>query len=79
LIESESIYVNGELDGKKNYYYENTAIRQSENYYKGKLDSWLKLYYPNGKLKSEEYYREGEMIRKKEYNSNGDLVSTFGY
>jgi len=71
--------VNGEINGMKKIYYENTAIKQAENYLSGKLDSWQKKYYPNGRLKSEEFYNEGKVIRGKEYNSDGELVSTFGY
>ena len=79
LVNSEVNYDMGEIRGKKNSFYDNGAFKQVENYYNGKLDSWRRVYYANGLLKKEEYYKDGKLIRSKDYNEDGFLVSTSGY
>jgi len=71
--------MNGEIEGKKNSYYDNGAFQKVENYYKGKLDSYVRIYYPNGFIQREEYYKDGKLLRSKDFNKEGYLVSTFGY
>ncbi len=79
MVESEAVYELGKIKGKKNYYFQNGAFRRTENYYNGKLDSWAREYFFNGVLKKEEYYFEGEKQREREYDQNGDMISSFGY
>ena len=79
FVKSEMNYNKGELNGKRNSYYENGAIQKIENYIYGKLDSWARSYYPSSVLQKEEYYQDGKLVRSKDYNEEGILVSTSGY
>ena len=54
-------------------------FQKVENYYNGKLDSYVRIYYPNGFIQREEYYKEGKLLRSKDFNQEGYMVSTFGY
>jgi antitoxin component YwqK of YwqJK toxin-antitoxin module len=69
----------GEIIGKKHTYYENGAFKKVESYYNGKLDSFARSYYPNGNVQREEYYKDGKLLRSKDFNEDGFLVSSSGY
>ncbi len=79
LIKSDAYIIDGELQGKKSYYYKNTALQKEENYLNGKLNGWVRNYFENGKIQKEEYFNDGKIEKSKEYNKDGLLVSTYGY
>ncbi|CAA0172843.1 conserved exported hypothetical protein [Tenacibaculum maritimum] len=55
-------YQNGELEGKRDVYYETGELKETGKYTNGKRDGVWKTYYKNGKIKKKGKYRNGEKI-----------------
>jgi antitoxin component YwqK of YwqJK toxin-antitoxin module len=60
LIE-EATYINGQLDGKQNFYYQNGKLEITQTYLHGRLNGKYQKFYENGKVSIEQDYVNGVM------------------
>jgi antitoxin component YwqK of YwqJK toxin-antitoxin module len=70
---------NGKITGAKVFYYKDGSVYREENYVNDLLDGWVKIYGTTGKLVREEYYSSGNLQRSRDYDLNGNLISSRSY
>lgn len=69
-----------EIDGKKEYFYEDGALKTIERYKEGRLDGESVLYWPNGKMKRRSFFQKGARHGLDQiWNEEGVLVDEGHY
>lgn len=75
-LKAECFYQNNKLQGISNYYFPNGQVQARENYNEGVLQGLTKRYYETGTIRSEELYEKGKIKSHREYDQQGNLIST---
>jgi antitoxin component YwqK of YwqJK toxin-antitoxin module len=65
-------------DGPRRKYYPDGKLRGEWTYKDDKLDGKAQEYHPNGKMRYDDLWRKGDLISRKEYDTNGNLVRSYG-
>jgi antitoxin component YwqK of YwqJK toxin-antitoxin module len=80
VLEAETPFKNGELEGVVKSFYESGILREEAPYKNGIPDGIVKNYYENGKLKEEMPIKNGAVDgTAKTYYENGKLMSEVAY
>jgi antitoxin component YwqK of YwqJK toxin-antitoxin module len=67
-------YKNGKREGISKLYYEGGMLEAERRYGNDKLEGITKVYYKDGTIKYIENYKDGQMINRKKYDEQGNLV-----
>lgn len=65
-------YNDGSLDGVSKRYYKSGELMEELSYSNGKKEGESRGYYENGSLRFIETYENGDLIKKIEYDINGE-------
>ena len=72
-------YRNGDLEGISREYYETGRLQHTINYKDNRVHGIYHTYNPNGPLWTEEIYDHGDLVRRKEYNEEGEVMQEEGF
>jgi antitoxin component YwqK of YwqJK toxin-antitoxin module len=75
LLMERGHMLNGKLNGMRELFYPDGAVKVRERYIKGELDDLWEFYHPNGQVELKGYYVRGQMYgRWHKYDSLGNLL-----
>ncbi len=78
-IKAEAHFKNGKLDGTTREYFESGVLKEEAHFKDGKPHGITRLYTENGLLQYEWTYENGKLIRRKRYDSQGNLEAEDKY
>jgi len=79
ILISVQSFKNGVLNGISREYYQTGALKHVINYKNDKMDGMYNTYYPNDSLWVNETFSQGNLINRREYSEDGDLVKKEAY
>ena len=79
VMQSEEIYMDGEISSEKKIYNNVGRLRRAELYFQGFLNGWTKDYFNDGSIHKEKFYKDGILEKSKEFSPDGSIIKIFGY
>lgn len=67
-------YVDGFEEGERVYFYSNGNVESTSTMLRGRLFGEMLTYYEDGRIKSLSYAEYGVLLRKKEWNLDGEVI-----
>lgn len=74
---SECHFINGTAWGPTKIWYDTGQLKSQTNYYLDQKQGEAFQWFENGHLKSGGYYKMGTLLRKKEYDETGTIISNY--
>jgi len=79
IMESRASYINGDLDGLSESWYENGQLMEKIEYKNGKLNGLYEVWYLDGKLDEKSHYKNDKYDGLSERYLNGKLYEKVNY
>jgi len=71
----EDSYKNGWKNGSVKDWFENGQLKKEEHFKDDKRHGISQRYYNNGQIQTEQHFKSGELVKRIEWEENGDLLN----
>jgi len=72
-------YRNGDLEGISREYYETGSLKYAINFRENRIHGMYHTYDPNGSLWTEEIYDDGDLVKRRKFNGEGEVIQEEGF